>query len=199
MRTPNDRQCNAQLARGGTYLWSSKNADGGVSSVSSDSKKENKAMAFLRKKGKVGGTTDFTNALGVDEGNVGKEAIKFNQGTATKKALGAYKSCTESGVIDDLTEEFPITCSGTQWAGVTDRVMGGHSEGTLAREEYQGRMANVLKAHVRLENNGGFVQMATDLALNPAVSPTVDASNFDGIVAELYYDGKEEKEDFNVQ
>ncbi len=118
---------------------------------------------------------------------------------AIKKAATAYKSCVESGVIDDLTEEFPITCSGTQWAGVTDRVMGGVSHGTLAREEYHGRRANVLRAHVRLENNGGFVQMATDLALNPAVSSIVDASNFDGIEAELYYDGKEETEKFNVQ
>lgn len=156
-------------------------------------------MAFLRKIGKVGGNTDFTNALGVDEGSVGKEATKFGVGTATKKALGAYKSCVETGVIDDLTEEFPITCSGTQWAGITDRVMGGISSGTLAREEYQGRMANVLRAHVRLDNNGGFVQMATDLALNPAERSTVDASNFDGIEAELYYDGKEEQEYFNVQ
>lgn len=118
---------------------------------------------------------------------------------ALKKALEAYKSCEDSGLIDDLTEEFPITCSGTQWAGVTDRVMGGRSSGTLAREEYHGRMANVLRAKVSLENNGGFVQMATDLALNPAVSSTVDASKFDGIEADLFYEGEEEIEKFNVQ
>lgn len=33
---------------------------------------DNKAMAFLRKKGKVGGVADFTNAMGVDEGPAGK-------------------------------------------------------------------------------------------------------------------------------
>jgi len=98
-----------------------------------------------------------------------------------------------------LTEQFPITCSGTQWAGVTDRVMGGQSSGTLSREEdYHGRAANVLRAHVSLDNGGGFVQMATDLALDPAVTPTVDASSFDGIEAELFYDGNSDKEDFNV-
>lgn len=155
-------------------------------------------MAFLRKVGKVGGNTDFTNAIGVDEGSSGKEATKWGLGTATKKALAAYKSCVESGVIDDLTEEFPITCSGTKWTGVTDRVMGGHSSGTLVRADYQGRTANVLRAHVSLKNNGGFVQMATDLALNPAVSSTVDASSFDGVEAELYYDGKADTENFNV-
>ena len=77
--------------------------------------------------------------------------------------------------------------------------MGGVSHGVLAREEYHGRRANVLRAHVRLENNGGFVQMATDLALNPKVSSTVDASNFDGIEAELFYEGKEATETFNIQ
>ena len=123
----------------------------------------------------------------------------FVYGQAIKKALTAYQSCVESGIIDDLSEEFPITCSGTEWAGVTDRVMGGVSHGVLAREDYHGRRANVLRAHVRLENNGGFVQMATDLALNPKVSSTVDASQFDGIEAELFYEGKEATETFNIQ
>lgn len=157
-------------------------------------------MSFLRKVGRVGGDTDFTNALGVDEGQSGgKIAGKWAQGKAVKKALAAYKLCTDSGVIDDLTEEFPITCSGTEWAGVTDRVMGGGSSGTLAREVYHGRLANVLRAHVSLENGGGFVQMATDLALDPAISSVVNASNFDGIEAELFYDGDSEFDDFNVQ
>ncbi len=162
--------------------------------------KENNAMSFLRKVGRVGRNTDFTNALGVDEGQSGgKIAGKWGQGKAVKKALAAYKSCTDSGVIDDLTEEFPITCSGTEWAGVTDRVMGGVSSGTLARELYHGRTANVLRAHVSLENGGGFVQMATDLALDPSISSLVDASSFDGIEAELFYQGDKETDDFNVQ
>ncbi len=43
-------------------------------------KNENKAMAFLRKIGKVGGDTDFKNAIGVDEGTAGKAAGKWGQG-----------------------------------------------------------------------------------------------------------------------
>jgi len=161
---------------------------------------QNKAMAFLRKIGRVGGDTDFTNALGVDEGQSGgKIAGKWGKGQAMKKALAAYRACTDSGIIDDLTEDFPMTCSGTEWAGVTDRVMGGDSSGTLAREVYHGRLANVLRAHVRLENGGGFVQMATDLALDPSVSSLVNASNFDGIEAELFYVGDTETDNFNVQ
>ena len=49
------------------------------------------------------------------------------------------------------------------------------------------------------ENGGGFVQMATDLALDPSVSSLVDASSFDGIEAELFYEGVKQTDDFNVQ
>lgn len=38
-------------------------------------KKDNKAMAFLRKKGKVGGSANqFTKSMGVDEGPAGKSS-----------------------------------------------------------------------------------------------------------------------------
>lgn len=43
---------------------------------SSNSGGDNKAMAFLRKIGKVGGGQDFKNALGVDEGPSGKHSSK---------------------------------------------------------------------------------------------------------------------------
>ena len=56
--------------------------------------------------------------------------------------------------------------------------MGGSSSGTLSREEYEGRTCNVLRASIKGKNNDdGFVQMATDLALDPSVSSTVDASD----------------------
>jgi hypothetical protein len=94
--------------------------------------------------------------------------------------------------------------------------MGGVSSGTLSREEFEGKTANVLRASVssfspgtrvkdRLTTEGenfvlvGFVQMATNLVLNPAVSSTADASEFDGIELEVYYNGEAEKENFNVQ
>ena len=41
--------------------------------------------------------------------------------------------------------------------------------------------------------------MATDLALDPSVSSLVDASSFDGIEAELFYEGVKQTDDFNVQ
>merc|ERR1711935_891486 len=102
------------------------------------------------------------------------------------------------GTIDDLSETFPITSSGTQWAGVTDGVMGGSSSGSLVREEFQGRMSNILTANVRLENDGGFVQMVTDLAMDHSISNTVDASKFDGLEFDVYYVGDADREIFNV-
>lgn len=171
--------------------------------LSASAGKDNKAMAFLKKIGKVGGTkVDFTNAVGVDEGSGGAKvstnAGKWDHDIAIKKAKHAYRSCVDSGTIDDLTESFPITSSGTQWAGVTDKSMGGSSSGKLVREKFKGRLANVLTANVRLENDGGFVQMVTDLAMDPSVSNTVDASKYDGVEFDAYYTGDADKENFNV-
>jgi hypothetical protein len=98
-----------------------------------NSKEENKAMAFLRKVGKVGGVAhvDFKNAMGVDEGPAGKTSDRGMK--PVRKAKSAYKAVTADGVVDDLSEPFPLTSSGTQWAGFTDQVMGGRSSG---RENY---------------------------------------------------------------
>jgi hypothetical protein len=99
------------------------------------SREENKAMSFLRKVGKVGGVAnvDFTNAMGVDEGPAGKMAGEGMK--PVRKAKSAYKAVTVNGVVDDLSEPFPVTSSGTQWAGFTDAVMGGRSSG---RENHGG-------------------------------------------------------------
>jgi len=148
-------------------------------------KEDNKAMAFLRKMGKVGGAANknFVNAVGADEGAVGKVAPATGGGMAgLKKAKAAYQECTTTGIIDDLTESFPLTSSGTQWRGISDRIMGGLSNGIIQRHEnIQGRVCNLLTGTVSLANNGGFIQMATDLSLDPSKSLTVDASEYEGI------------------
>lgn len=66
---------------------------------------------------------------------------------------------------------------------VTDRVMGGISTGHLSVETIEGRRALRLRGDVRLENNGGFVQMATDL--------TVDARPFSHLRLEVWGNGEE--------
>ena len=60
-----------------------------------------------------------------------------------------------------------------EWEYVADRVMGGVSAGQMTQEMVQGRMATRLCGDVSLENNGGFVQIASDL-------PDMDASGWDG-------------------
>ena len=50
------------------------------------------------------------------------------------------------------------------WQLVTDQVMGGVSTGRLSRSTRAGRDCLLMTGDVRLENNGGFVQMALDLA-----------------------------------
>jgi hypothetical protein len=81
-------------------------------------------------------------------------------------------------VIDDLSSDDLVATIGTRWQLVTDRVMGGVSDGTLVRETVSGRPALRMRGDVSLENNGGFVQMALDLAPDRGV---VDASAWTGI------------------
>ena len=52
---------------------------------------------------------------------------------------------------------------GADWTMVSDRVMGGVSEGHLTHETVEGRPALRLTGEVRLDNNGGFLQMARDM------------------------------------
>jgi len=156
-------------------------------------KNDNKSMAFLKKIGRIGGAANksFVNAVGSDEGTAGRQPPVDRSSTsepaATRKSNLAYKECTDSGVVDDMSEPFPITSSGTEWRGITDRVMGGQSNGLLKRvPDLNGRPANVLEGHVSLRNNGGFLQMVTDLPLD-ASKPFVDASKYDGIEFDILY------------
>mmetsp|Transcript_13375 Transcript_13375/g.22816 ORF Transcript_13375/g.22816 Transcript_13375/m.22816 type:complete len:291 (+) Transcript_13375:112-984(+) len=170
--------------------------DGG----STNKKDDNKAMAFLRSKGRIGGAAnmDFANAMGLDESPSGGSQKDTTGGT--KKSKAAYVSCTTSGVIDDMSDPFPFTSSGSQWLGITDRVMGGSSNGSLTRETIDGKLANVLRGNVSLVsgNNGGFIQMATDLSLDPSEDSFVDAEKFDGIELEVYCESSSTEENFNV-
>jgi Complex I intermediate-associated protein 30 (CIA30) len=83
-----------------------------------------------------------------------------------------------AGVIDDLSRDDLVATIGTRWQLVTDRVMGGVSDGALVRETVSGRPALRMRGDVSLENNGGFVQMALDLAPDGGV---IDASAWTGI------------------
>ena len=67
------------------------------------------------------------------------------------------------------------------WEYVADTVMGGVSSGQLTQETVEGRDASRLTGDVSLENNGGFIQMAADLA----DKGVVDASGWTGVEVDL--------------
>jgi Complex I intermediate-associated protein 30 (CIA30) len=55
--------------------------------------------------------------------------------------------------------------------------MGGISTGNISREMIHGRNANVLRGTVRLDNHGGFIQMATNLASSHSSSSATAISS----------------------
>lgn len=81
-------------------------------------------------------------------------------------------------IIDDFAAADGRSRLGTRWQAFDDRVMGGVSEATMAPVVIDGRRCLRLSGDVRLDNNGGFVQMALDL--EPA-GGTFDASGFRAI------------------
>jgi hypothetical protein len=82
-------------------------------------------------------------------------------------------------IVDDFGRDDLISAFGTPWRGFSDQVMGGISKETIALAEIDGRRALSLSGDVRLENNGGFIQAALDLA--PA-GQTLDASAYAGVL-----------------
>lgn len=90
-------------------------------------------------------------------------------------------------VIDVLDRPHPETTAGTRWQLVADTVMGGVSAGRMTRETVSGRPAVRLTGEVSLENDGGFLQLALDLA--PDGRP-VDASAFAGVELDVFGNGE---------
>jgi hypothetical protein len=81
-------------------------------------------------------------------------------------------------LIDDFSGPDLRSRLGTDWRAVSDQVMGGISEARVAKVSYDGRRCLHLGGDVRLENNGGFIQAALDLA---PPDETFDASAFRGV------------------
>lgn len=69
-----------------------------------------------------------------------------------------------------------------RWEYVSDQVMGGVSTGDLRLQDADGCACVRLTGSVSLENNGGFVQMAFDLAEAGAAA---DPASWDGIEFDL--------------
>jgi hypothetical protein len=91
------------------------------------------------------------------------------------------------GIIDDRSSHGSRATIGTSWALLTDTVMGGVSRGRLEATTIDDRPALRMTGLVRLENDGGFIQMALDLS--PDGGP-VDASPWSGIELDLQGNGE---------
>jgi hypothetical protein len=81
-------------------------------------------------------------------------------------------------LIDEAGPQSPRAMSGKRWAIVTDTVMGGVSHASLSVECLDGRPALRMTGEVRLENRGGFVQLALDLGGDEG---PLDASAYTGL------------------
>ena len=68
--------------------------------------------------------------------------------------------------------------SSLHWRLVTDAVMGGVSRGTIVNETLEGRGTIHMCGNVSTENDGGFIQIALDLAPEAG---SFDAGGFTGL------------------
>jgi hypothetical protein len=109
-------------------------------------------------------------------------------GTVTDTPAMGQAIPRNATIIDDLSREAPVASIGTSWQLFTDQVMGGVSTGTMSREVVDGRAAIRMRGDVRVENNGGFVQMALDLSPDSGVA---DASAWNGVELDLCGDDQE--------
>jgi hypothetical protein len=86
-------------------------------------------------------------------------------------------------IMDALDQDPPRATIGARWELITDRVMGGVSSGTMAREHVAGRPALRMRGAVSVENNGGFVQISLDLAPDGGL---LDAREWTGVEIEIF-------------
>jgi len=91
-------------------------------------------------------------------------------------------------LIDDFLRSDRLSALGTKWRAVTDQVMGGVSQATVDYHAVDGRRGLKLTGDVRLDHDGGFVQMALDLC---AANATLDASRFDGVELLVHGNGEQ--------
>ena len=85
-------------------------------------------------------------------------------------------------LLDDRKSGDLHAVSGAEWRLFTDGVMGGVSVGILKVEEMAGRSCLRMRGDVRLENNGGFIQIALDVDTEQRRS----VAEYDGLLLDAY-------------
>lgn len=105
-------------------------------------------------------------------------------------AIGAFSSAGAGGagggtfVIDDRRSGSAASTLGPRWRFFSDGVMGGVSTGSMSAETVVGRPALCLRGQVRLDNNGGFVQMALELPSVP------EGASWRGVELDVFGNGR---------
>lgn len=92
--------------------------------------------------------------------------------------LFANPAPSQELLVDDFRAADGRSALGTSWQGFSDRVMGGLSELRAGRREADEGPVMFLAGRVRLENNGGFIQVR--LPLHPGGS-SFDARTWKGV------------------
>lgn len=90
---------------------------------------------------------------------------------------GTIMASDNPRLIDDFGADH--SALGTRWQGFTDRVMGGRSDIQAGYHEVDGQNVLLMKGQIRLDNNGGFIQVRLPL---DARGRPVDASAHVGFI-----------------
>ena len=91
-------------------------------------------------------------------------------------------------LLEDFGRDDLVSTFASRWHGFSDRVMGGVSRATMIPAEIHGRRFLRLSGDVCLDNDGGFIQMALDLAQGGA---TLDGSAYRGLSFEISGNGEQ--------
>jgi hypothetical protein len=94
----------------------------------------------------------------------------------------------EDYLLDDFARNDGQAANGARWRGFSDRVMGGISRELVTFEEIAGRRCIRLRGEVRLERNGGFIQVALPLDHD---RQTFDAHTYAGLRLLVYGNSEE--------
>ena len=97
-------------------------------------------------------------------------------------ALTGSTQAADELLLDDFTNQSGLSSFGTRWNGFTDRVMGGRSEMQTGIIETDDGPALRMRGSVRLDNNGGFIQVRLPLEVNDG---KLDATDFDSVTLEV--------------
>lgn len=92
--------------------------------------------------------------------------------------LAAGPACAETLLLDDFSDSEGRSAIGTRWQGFTDRVMGGLSEIDAGYRDGDAGQVLYMQGPVRLENNGGFIQVRLPLTTDRSL---LDASAWEGV------------------